>query len=110
MKSICGSDAQRKSKAVLFTEGWPLANRPGFELFETESLRYPGFVEFDDVNGKVLTYSAAGTCAYTPCHASSIERVSFLPAHWCRSSILVLQAVGSPFGLSQHSDLSAFCA
>ena len=32
----------------------------GFELFETESLRYPGFVEFDDVNGKVLTYSAAG--------------------------------------------------
>mmetsp|Transcript_9688 Transcript_9688/g.22379 ORF Transcript_9688/g.22379 Transcript_9688/m.22379 type:complete len:429 (+) Transcript_9688:245-1531(+) len=31
----------------------------GFSLFETESLRYPGFVEFDDVNGKVLTYSAA---------------------------------------------------
>jgi hypothetical protein len=30
----------------------------GFPLFETESLRYPGFVEFDDVNGKVLTYSA----------------------------------------------------
>lgn len=30
----------------------------GFSLFETESLRYPGFVEFDDVNGKVLTYSA----------------------------------------------------
>lgn len=31
----------------------------GFSLFETESLRFPGFVEFDDVNGKVLTYSAA---------------------------------------------------
>lgn len=30
----------------------------GFNLFETESLRWPGFVEFDDVNGKVLTYSA----------------------------------------------------
>ncbi|XBI66362.1 hypothetical protein VPH35_045957 [Triticum aestivum] len=30
----------------------------GFPLFETESLRWPGFVEFDDVNGKVLTYSA----------------------------------------------------
>ncbi|KAL3893654.1 MAG: hypothetical protein SGPRY_014082, partial [Prymnesium sp.] len=28
-------------------------------LFEAESLRWPGFVEFDDVNGKVLTYSAA---------------------------------------------------
>jgi hypothetical protein len=27
-------------------------------LFESESLRWPGFVEFDDVNGKVLTYSA----------------------------------------------------
>eukprot|EP00850_Spirogloea_muscicola_P005793 SM000027S09574 [mRNA] locus=s27:100260:103268:+ [translate_table: standard] len=31
----------------------------GFPLFESESLRWPGFVEFDDVNGKVLTYSAA---------------------------------------------------
>ena len=30
----------------------------GFTLFEKESLRWPGFVEFDDVNGKVLTYSA----------------------------------------------------
>lgn len=29
----------------------------GFPLFETESLR-PGFVEFDDENGKVLTHSA----------------------------------------------------
>nr|XP_043613291.1 uncharacterized protein LOC122585237 [Erigeron canadensis] len=30
----------------------------GFALFETESLKWPGFVEFDDVNGKVLTFSA----------------------------------------------------
>nr|CAD1826058.1 unnamed protein product [Ananas comosus var. bracteatus] len=30
----------------------------GYSLFETESLKWPGFVEFDDVNGKVLTYSA----------------------------------------------------
>ncbi|KMZ57717.1 Transducin/WD40 repeat-like superfamily protein [Zostera marina] len=30
----------------------------GFPLFESESLKWPGFVEFDDVNGKVLTYSA----------------------------------------------------
>lgn len=30
----------------------------GFPLFESESLNWPGFVEFDDVNGKVLTYSA----------------------------------------------------
>jgi hypothetical protein len=30
----------------------------GIPLFERESLKWPGFVEFDDVNGKVLTYSA----------------------------------------------------
>lgn len=30
----------------------------GIPLFETESLSWPGFVEFDDVNSKVLTYSA----------------------------------------------------
>ncbi|ONK61734.1 uncharacterized protein A4U43_C08F33020 [Asparagus officinalis] len=30
----------------------------GFALFESESLKWPGFVEFDDVNGKVLTYSS----------------------------------------------------
>ena len=30
----------------------------GFPLFESESLKWPGFVEFDDVNGKVLIYSA----------------------------------------------------
>eukprot|EP00941_MAST-03F_sp_MAST-3F-sp1_P000102 g102.t1 len=29
----------------------------GEQLFETEALNWPGFVEFDDVNGKVLTYS-----------------------------------------------------
>ncbi|NP_001343932.1 uncharacterized protein LOC100382016 [Zea mays] len=37
--------------------------KDGFPLFETESLKYPGFVEFDDVNGKVLTFSAKG-CTY----------------------------------------------
>ncbi|KMZ58334.1 hypothetical protein ZOSMA_7867G00010, partial [Zostera marina] len=30
----------------------------GFPLFQSESLKWPGFVEFDDVNGKVLTFSA----------------------------------------------------
>ncbi|OIW15311.1 hypothetical protein TanjilG_10751 [Lupinus angustifolius] len=29
-----------------------------FALFESESLKWPGFVEFDNVNAKVLTYSA----------------------------------------------------
>nr|GEV87351.1 transcription factor bHLH162-like [Tanacetum cinerariifolium] len=30
----------------------------GFPLFDSESLMWPGSVEFDNVNGKVLTYSA----------------------------------------------------
>ena len=30
----------------------------GSALFKSESLKWPGFVEFDDVNRKVLTYSA----------------------------------------------------
>jgi len=30
----------------------------GFSLFESEALSWPGFVEFDDINSKVLTYSA----------------------------------------------------
>ena len=30
----------------------------GFALFESEYLKWPEFVEFDDVNGNVLTYSA----------------------------------------------------
>eukprot|EP00873_Tetraselmis_striata_P021594 jgi/Tetstr1/441858/TSEL_030069.t1 len=34
------------------------APEQGLPLFGSECLRWPGFVEFDDVNGKVLTYSA----------------------------------------------------
>ncbi len=30
----------------------------GVALFESESLQWPGFVEFDDVNKKILTFSA----------------------------------------------------
>ncbi|RLN31238.1 hypothetical protein C2845_PM05G17150 [Panicum miliaceum] len=30
----------------------------GFPIFESESLKWPGFVEFDRVNGKVLIYAA----------------------------------------------------
>jgi hypothetical protein len=33
-------------------------------LFDDECLRYPGFVEFDDVNGKVLTHSARAGKVY----------------------------------------------
>ena len=38
----------------------------GFALFESESLKWPGFVEFDDVNGKVLTYSAQDRYIFSP--------------------------------------------
>ena len=31
----------------------------GLPIFTSETLRWPGFVEFDDVNGKVLTYDAS---------------------------------------------------
>ncbi|XP_022761334.1 uncharacterized protein LOC111307583 isoform X2 [Durio zibethinus] len=45
----------RSTKIEYIRRGKPDA---GFALFESESLKWPGFVEFDDVNGKVLTYSA----------------------------------------------------
>lgn len=32
--------------------------KSGRSIFESESLRWPGFVEFDDVNSKILTFSA----------------------------------------------------
>jgi hypothetical protein len=32
----------------------------GAALFETEALRWPGFIELDDVNGVALTYSQSG--------------------------------------------------
>lgn len=45
----------------------------GFPLFETESLKWPGFVEFDDVNGKVLTYSAQDGYALEQLHKMVIS-------------------------------------
>ena len=30
----------------------------GYELFESEKLHWPGFIEFDDANGKIITFSA----------------------------------------------------
>uniref|UniRef100_A0A7N0RAP1 Transducin/WD40 repeat-like superfamily protein n=1 Tax=Kalanchoe fedtschenkoi TaxID=63787 RepID=A0A7N0RAP1_KALFE len=45
----------RSTRTEYIKRGQPDA---GFPLFESESLKYPGFVEFDDVNGKVLTYAA----------------------------------------------------
>jgi hypothetical protein len=43
------------ARMLFYRRGRP---EDGFALFESESLKWPGFVEFDDVNGKVLTYSA----------------------------------------------------
>lgn len=36
-------------------QGRPQDGRP---VFDSESLRYPGFIEFDEVNSKVITFSA----------------------------------------------------
>ncbi|KAL5995754.1 hypothetical protein ACLOJK_025823 [Asimina triloba] len=42
--------------------------------FSRKSLKWPGFVEFDDVNGKVLTYSAQdGAPGHVPLKILSIE-------------------------------------
>lgn len=47
----CKSIPLESIKARKFSEGT--------FIFTSEALRWPGFVEFDDVNGKVLTYSSA---------------------------------------------------
>ncbi|MFS8013168.1 hypothetical protein Hanom_Chr14g01329651 [Helianthus anomalus] len=47
----------RTTKIEYIKRGQPEA---GVALFESESLKWPGFVEFDDVNWKILTYSALG--------------------------------------------------
>ncbi len=51
-------------------------NRPelGSRIFEDAPLTYPGFVEFDDVNSKVLTYSAEQR-SYSVWDMSSYERL-----------------------------------
>ncbi|KAL1503139.1 hypothetical protein AB1Y20_011201 [Prymnesium parvum] len=50
----------------------------GFPLFESESLKWPGFVEFDDVNSKVLTYSAKDK-AYRVWEMTNYELLYTLP-------------------------------
>ena len=57
---------------------------PGFALFESKSLKWPGFVEFDDVNGKVLTYSAQDRYIFSPqyCKLCSPKLDSKLGLHW----------------------------
>ncbi|KAF3339694.1 hypothetical protein FCM35_KLT15465 [Carex littledalei] len=58
--SVYGSDNFRSLKIRTTSIEYIRRNKldAGIPLFETESLKWPGFVEFDDVNGKVLTYSA----------------------------------------------------
>lgn len=51
----------------------------GFELFESESLKWPGFVEFDDVNGKVLTYSVQDR--YFVLHKNDFNSIGYLRFH-----------------------------
>ncbi|KAG4937062.1 hypothetical protein JHK85_051981 [Glycine max] len=58
--SVYASENFSSLKCRYLRRGKPDA---GFPLFQSESLKWPGFVEFDDVNGKVLTYSAQD-CIY----------------------------------------------
>ncbi len=44
----------RSTALVHFSLGTGAAS--GFPVFTTENLQWPGFVEFDDVNSRVLTY------------------------------------------------------
>jgi hypothetical protein len=44
-----------KSNSRLIRQGTPEA---GIFLFDTEVFTYPGFIEFDEVNSTVLTFSA----------------------------------------------------
>ncbi len=45
----------------------------GLPLFQAECLKWPGFVEFDDVNCKILTYSAVNRCAAADDSGSAID-------------------------------------
>ncbi|KAI9085682.1 hypothetical protein K1719_032525 [Acacia pycnantha] len=55
---FCESYSSLKCRSTTIEYIWRGKPDVGFALFESESLKWPGFVEFDDVNGKVLTYSA----------------------------------------------------
>ncbi|KFK38648.1 hypothetical protein AALP_AA3G142200 [Arabis alpina] len=57
--SVDGSDNFSSLKCISTSIKYILEGQAeaGFALFESESLKWPGFVEFDDVNEKVLTYS-----------------------------------------------------
>jgi hypothetical protein len=50
----------------------------GFAILESECLTWPGFVEFDDVNSKVLTYSAQDS-AYRVWDMTNYELLYTLP-------------------------------
>lgn len=65
-------------------------------LADSESLKWPGFVEFDDINKRVLTYSATDKYANVAAHRAACEGNSSssgcppplcelrCSAHWCR--------------------------
>ena len=57
----------------------------GFPVFEGECLKWPGFVEFDDVNQKVLTYSSE-TKAYRVWGLTNYELLYTVPTRTCARS------------------------
>lgn len=98
----------------------------GMPLFEEESLQWPGFVEFDDVNGKVLTYNAQKHTykvfdlknynllyKITDRTVSEIKVSPGKPCHlWVASAFLILaltQSIFCPLRLPPTSRQKASC-
>ena len=69
------SCASRSTPIEYILRGQPEAGEP---VFSSECLKWPGFVEFDDVNCKVLTYSALDH-AFRVWELKSYEQLYMLP-------------------------------
>jgi hypothetical protein len=71
----------------------------GTALFAEEGLRYPGFVEFDEVNGKVLTYSRDKGCVCYPAHsAAGAQLTHSCQAHSVRRYVHVHEGLTGAHG------------
>ena len=79
----------------------------GFPLFESESLKWPGFVEFDDVNAKILTYNAQHHVykVYGLKNYDFLYKISDLNIHEIKISpgiMLLISEFNSPSASKQH--------
>lgn len=86
----------RSTPISALEEGNPLS---GIPVFQSESLRYPGFIEFDEVNSKILTYSASN------CHYKVWDLINYSPLHsFCDSRIAEVKvSLGIMLLVIQHT-------